>query len=224
MFIFNSFVKKIVRFILIVFHIFIIVALASKAVIVSLIFLIPIYYLYNYFNYKYLIVAILLGLFFSFNSHIKERFNDMFKTITTIQEDKNLGDLETLSTNNRIIIYKNYINLIKTNLFIGHGYKNGEEIVNSKYNHNFNTHNQYLQSLFHSGVTGLVCLILFCLSPFLLIKRKNKKKYGLELVILLILFNFLFESLLFRQWGLIFVCFSYAIYFQFFKLELKWFR
>ena len=113
---------------------------------------------------------------------------------------------------------------IKDNFIIGHGYKNGEKIVNSKYNYNFNTHNQYLQSLFHSGITGLLFLILFCISPFLLIRKRGKEKYGLELVIILILFNFLFESLLFRQWGLILVCFSYAIYFQFFKLELKWFR
>jgi O-antigen ligase len=148
----------------------------------------------------------------------------MFQTVFNLNQEENLGDLKALSTNNRISIYKNYFDLIKNNYAVGYGYKNGEGIIKSKFDYNFNTHNQYLQSLFHAGIIGFFLLILFCISPFLLKRKKMKKKYGLELLILLILFNFLFESLLFRQWGLIFVCFTYAIYFQFFKSELKWFR
>ena len=223
-FVFNPFLNKWLRFTAIILNSFFLVTLASKAIMISLIFLLPIYYLFNYFNYKQFVVVLAIGLVLGYNGHLKERFNDMFQTIIKLNQNKNLGDLETLSTNNRIFIYKNYLNFIKSNYAVGYGYKNGLEIVKSKYHYNFNTHNQYLQSLFHAGIIGLFLLTLFSISPFILKRKKIKKKYGLEFLIILILFNFLFESLLFRQWGLIFVCFSYAIYFQFFKTELRWFR
>lgn len=162
--------------------------------------------------------------FLGFSGHVKERFNDMFKTIIDIRKGKDLGDLEELSTNNRIYIYKNYLSLIKENIVLGYGYKNGEEIFRTRYNSSFNAHNQYLQTLFQSGIIGLFILTLFSISPFFLIKNKMKEKNEIELVFFLILFNFLFESILYRQWGLILVCFTYAIYFQFFKSDLKWFQ
>lgn len=220
-FIFNSFLKGYLRLIAIGLNVFFLITLASKAIIISLLFIIPIYYLYHFFNYKYLILVFSIGLFIGFNSHVKERFIDMYETVININETENLGDLESLSTNNRIAIYKDYFNLIKENYFVGYGYKNGLNIVKSKYNHTFNSHNQYLQSLFHTGFVGFFLLILFCFSPFIFKRKKVKEKYGLEIIIVLILFNFLFESLLSRQWGLIFVCFSYSIYFKFFKSELK---
>jgi O-antigen ligase len=166
----------------------------------------------------------MFGLVIGYNGHIKERFNDMFQTIVNLNQNKELGDLKNLSTNNRILIYINYLDLVKSNYIVGYGYENGLAIVYSKYNFNFNAHNQYLQALFHAGIIGLFLLVLFSISPFILNRNRNRKKYGLEFLIILILFNFLFESLLFRQWGLIFVCFIYAMYFQFFKSELKWFR
>lgn len=223
-FVFNPFLNNWLRFMVIIINVFVVITLASKAIIISLFFLLPIYYLFNYFNYKYLLVFLILGFFVGYNGHIKVRFNDMFQTIVNLNQDKDLGDLKNLSTNNRILIYKNYFNLIKSNYMIGHGYKNGSMIVNSKFNHSFNTHNQYLQALFHSGVIGLLLLILFSISPFILKRKKTKKKYGFEFLIVFILFNFLFESLLFRQWGLIYVCFSYSVYFQFYKKNLIWFR
>jgi hypothetical protein len=223
-FIFNSFLNGYLRILAIILNVFFIITLASKAIIISLFLIIPIYYLCHFFNYKYLFIVIIGGLLLVFNSHVKHRFSEMYTTIVNIDNDDTLGDLKTLSTNNRILIYKNYLNLIKENYAIGYGYKNGSKIVESKYNYNFNTHNQYLQSAFHAGFIGFFLLVLFSFSPFLLRRKITKGKNGLDLLIILILFNFLFESLLYRQWGLIFVCFIYAIYFQFFKPDLKWFQ
>ena len=223
-FIFNSFLKNYLRLIAIGLNVFFLITLASKAIVISLFFIIPIYFLYHFFNYKYLLLVIFIGFFIGFNSHVKERFNDMYKTVININNTEKLGDLKSLSTHNRIIIYKDYFHLIKENYLLGYGYQNGINIVKSKYNYTFNSHNQYLQSLFHSGFIGFLLLILFTFSPFILKRKKGKEKHGLEIIIVLILFNFLFESILSRQWGLIFVCFSYSIYFKFFKSELKWFR
>jgi hypothetical protein len=223
-FVFNPFLNNWLRFLVIIVNVFVVITLASKAIIISLVFLLPIYYLFNYFKYKYVVIVLIFGFFIGYNGHINERFNDMFQTIVNLNQEKELGDLKNLSTNNRILIYKNYLDLVKSNYIVGYGYENGSAIVYSKYNYNFNAHNQYLQALFHAGIIGLFLLVLFSISPFILKRKRKRKKYGLEFLIILILFNFLFESLLFRQWGLIFVCFIYAMYFQFFKTELKWFR
>lgn len=223
-FIFTTTINKIVRFTLIFIVLFIIIALESKAIIISICLILPVYYLSNYLNFKFILIFLTVGVIISFNSHLKERFLDMFQTIESIGTGKEMGDLKTLSTNNRFYIYKTYLQLIAEKPLYGYGYKNGEDVIQSKLNYKFNAHNQFFQSFYHSGVLGFVIFLFFSLSPILLKRKFSKKKYGLELIVILIIFNLLFESLLYRQWGLIFVCFIYAMYFQFFKSDLRWFR
>lgn len=222
--IFNGFYASWIRFLSIIINIIVIITLGSKAIIISFALFIPIYYLVYNFKNRWIILALVFGVFFTFYGQINQRFTQMFQTIVNINQSKEMGDLQTLSTNNRVLIYKNYISLIKTNVDVGYGYKNGEQIVNSKFNHNFNAHNQYFQSLFNSGILGIFSLMIFCLYPFFIKKNNDKKRYGFALFILLIIFNFLFESLLFRQWGLIIVSFSFAMYYQFLKAKTEWFQ
>ena len=223
-FIFNTFIHRIVRFISIFITLFIIIALASKAIIISISLILLAYFIFNYLNFKFILIFLTVGILISFNGHLKERFLDMFQTIENIGTGKEMGDLKTLSTNNRLYIYKTYLQLIAEKPLFGYGYKNGEDIIESKLNNKFNAHNQFLQSFYHSGILGFAIFLLFSLSPFMIKRKISKKKYGLEFLIILIIFNFLFESILYRQWGLIFVCFIYALYFQFFKSDLRWFR
>ena len=220
--IFNSFYATWIRFLSIFINIIVIITLGSKAIIISFALFVPIYYLVYNFKNRWIVLALVFGVFFTFYGQINQRFNQMFQTIVNINQSKEMGDLETLSTNNRILIYKNYISLIKNNFDVGYGYKNGEQLVNSKFNHNFNAHNQYFQSIFNSGILGVFSLLIFCLFPFFIKRNNAKKRYGFTLFILLIIFNFLFESLLFRQWGLIIVSFSFAIYYQFLKTKTEW--
>lgn len=221
---FNKSLHKIVRITSILILFFIIITLASKAVIFSIGLILSSYFILNYSNFKFILISLTLGVLISFNVHLKERFSDMFQTIENIGTGKEMGDLKTLSTNNRFYIYKTYLELIVKKPMVGYGYKNGEDVIESKLNEKFNAHNQYLQAFYHSGILGFLIFVLFLISPFLLHRKRNKKKYGLDFLIILIIFNFLFESLLYRQWGLIFVSFIYAIYFQFFKSNLKWFQ
>ena len=93
--------------------------------------MLPIYLFFNFFNYKYIVIVFILGVFIGYNGHIKERFHDMFQTIINLNQDKNLGDLNTLSTNNRIHIYKNYLDLVKKTQYHQHEIK----IVNIDYVH-----------------------------------------------------------------------------------------
>ncbi len=221
---FNKSLHKIVRITSIFIVFFIIITLASKAIIISVGLILPAYFILNYSKFKFILVFLTVGFFISFNGHLKERFLDMYQTIENIGSGEEMGDLKTLSTNNRFYIYKTYLELIANRPMFGYGYKNGENTIESKLKYKFNAHNQFLQSFYHSGILGFVIFILFLISPFLLSKNPTKKKYELEFLIILIIFNFLFESLLYRQWGLIFVCFIYATYFQFFKSNLRWFR
>lgn len=223
-FLFDKSIHKIVRFTSIFIILFIIIALASKAIIISICLILPVYYVSHYLNFKFILIFLTVGVLISFNGHLKERFLDMFQTIENIGTGKEMGDLKTLSTNNRFYIYKTYLQLIAEKPLSGYGYKNGEDVIQSKLNYKFNAHNQFLQSFYHSGILGFVIFLFFSLSPFLLKRKFSKKKYGLELLVILIIFNLLFESMLYRQWGLIYVCFIYAIYFQFFKSDLRWFR
>ncbi|WP_207902805.1 O-antigen ligase family protein [Mariniflexile fucanivorans] len=220
---FNQFLNKWIRYLFIAINIFIIFSLASKAVIISLIILFPIYYYKCIYRNKYTVafclicfIVVLIG----FKGYAIDRFVDMYKTLTI----DNKGDLENLSTNERIHIYENYYNLIDKNYWFGYGNINGKNAVKTIYNHDFNTHNQYIQSLFNSGFLGFLLFILFCLSPFILIKSTINNRNEYMFFLLIVLFNFLFESLLYRQWGLILVSFIFAIYLQTFKLKLRWSR
>lgn len=221
---FNNSLNVIIRIKSIFIAFFIIITLASKAVTISISLILLVYCVINYSNFKFILVFLAIGFFISFNGHLKERFLDMYQTIENFGTGNDMGDLKTLSTNNRFYIYNTYLELIKNKPMFGYGYKNGEEVIESKLNKNFNAHNQFLQSLYHSGILGFLIFILFLISPFLLNKKRNNKVYTLEFLIILVTFNFLFESLLFRQWGIILVSFIYAIYFQFFKSDLRWFR
>lgn len=222
--IFNNFYTGWVRFLSIILNIIVLFTLGSKAIIISFAFFLPIYYFTNNFKRRWIIIALVFGLFLIFYGQINQRFSQMFQTIINVNQTEEMGDLKTLSTNNRISIYKNYIGLMKANFYLGNGYKNGEQLINSKFNHNFNAHNQYLQSIFNSGILGLLSLIFFCLFPLFIKKNIEKERFDFKLLIIIILFNFLFESLLFRQWGLILVSFSFAIYYQYFKAKTEWSR
>ena len=218
---FKDVLNKWTRYVFILTNTFIIFSLASKAVIISLIVLFPLYYFKYLLKYKYIVGVGVIVILIGINGYATRRFDDMYQTLINIDNKQSLGDLEYLSTNERLNIYENYFYLINKNL-LGYGYVKGKNTVKSIFNHDFNSHNQYIQSLFNSGVLGFLFFILFCLSPFIFIKRIINKKNLLRFFILIIFFNFLFESILFRQWGLILVSFTFALYFQKFKSKLRW--
>lgn len=223
-FMFNKFFKTWVQIIAIFFNIVVLISFGSKAIIISLFLVFPIFLIYLKVKKKIVFMLIILTSFLIFTNQINQRFNQMYQTILKVNQDKKLDDLKTLSTYNRMLIYENYVDLIKSNFITGYGFKNGKNQVKNQYNYNFNAHNQYLQSTFNAGVIGLISLLYFCLYPFFTKVKKKKENFIFLILISLILFNFFFESLLFRQWGLIIVSFIYALYYQFNFKELKWYR
>ncbi|MFH2143882.1 MAG: hypothetical protein ABIJ97_15770, partial [Bacteroidota bacterium] len=69
-----------------------------------------------------------------------------------------------------------------------------------------NAHNQYLETTIGLGITGVAILIIVLFIPFF-----RKKNYILYSFLILIIVNFLFESMLNTQAGVTFFAFFYAL-------------
>jgi len=80
---------------------------------------------------------------------------------------------------------------------------NNSELMNYAYERNLNTHNNYLFFLLTTGIIGLLAFLfsLFLLFRFSL-KNKNILQWSFCIIIAL---NFLTENILSRHWGLMFV-------------------
>ncbi len=70
----------------------------------------------------------------------------------------------------------------------------------------FNAHNQYMESLLAAGIPGLLALFFVLLSPiWALWRRRSQYWFPLSLLIAVVMLNFLFESMLERQMGVLFI-------------------
>ena len=68
----------------------------------------------------------------------------------------------------------------------------------------FNAHNQYMESLLSTGIPGLLALLFFLLSP-LCVALRSRRIFLVALLTAIVMFNLLFESMLERQMGLLFI-------------------
>ena len=76
----------------------------------------------------------------------------------------------------------------------------------------FNAHNQYMESLLSAGIPGLLALLNFLLVPiFVALKRRSRYGFLSAVMIGVVMFNLLFESMFERQMGLQFIGYLYTI-------------
>lgn len=68
----------------------------------------------------------------------------------------------------------------------------------------FNAHNQYMESLLAAGIPGLLALLFFLIAP-LWAARRSRYLFLVVLLTFIVMFNLLFESMLERQMGLLFI-------------------
>lgn len=72
----------------------------------------------------------------------------------------------------------------------------------------FNAHNQYMESLLSAGVLGLVALLCFLVVPVIItVCQHSRFSFEVTLVVAIVMLNLLFESMLERQMGLLFIGF-----------------
>ena len=120
----------------------------------------------------------------------------------------------------RIIMWKISYDLIKENP-LGYGVGDAMHMTNSKLKkygfdemvkHDYNPHNQYLQIGLELGVLPLFIFVFGCI--FLVIKALKSKNHFLLFIVLNLMFNCCFESMLQRQSGIVFYTFFICLFLQ----------
>lgn len=202
-------------FLLIYFSVFI-VLLSSKTGLFSLIIIhtsaILYYVIKNKTYLKGLLATLLLILGFVLvyqtSSVIKNRINELLQVV-------NSGDTtEGTTTGARIEIWKIATELIKTKPIIGYGTGDVTDVLTHQYNQkgfddfaekHLNAHNQFLQTSIALGLIGGLTLVFMLIIPLFI--SYHEKHYLYIFFIILIALNFITESMLERQTGVVFYAF-----------------
>lgn len=139
--------------------------------------------------------------------------------ISTTRLDKTLYLKEHAETKEtRLEMWDANLKLSAERIIFGFGIGDVDSVRNEKYNevkmfeaakHNLNAHNQYLESLLNGGLVLFLSLISLLLIPF--IQSSIDKNYLLTFFIVIIGFNFLFESMLERFQGVFFLFYFYPL-------------
>ncbi len=127
----------------------------------------------------------------------------------------------------RLLIWYTAAQVALEHLSIGVGITNVRTVLNerySKYNTealaDLNAHNQYLQTLLEFGIIGLL-LVLFLIINIWRIGKSYYSKSFVLCFLLLLMINFIFESVLNRYSGLSFVIFFYCLFVTKPRQEMK---
>ncbi len=220
---------SIIFWFLIPFFILFIILLESKAGLLGLFSVLSLAVLYLAF-YKSkkrigLLLAILslmtVGLTFTLLPQTINRVNAVVETM-----DKEEDASRHSATAARIYLWKAALHSFYEKPILGHGTGDVEEELMEQYeiqnNHraiemNYNSHNQYLQTMVATGILGLLSLLALLVFPLLFSFRKKILLYFLLAFLMAI--NLLVESMFERQAGVMFYAFFNGLLFFHFKNE-----
>ncbi|MCD6019413.1 MAG: hypothetical protein K0S53_2534 [Bacteroidetes bacterium] len=206
---------------------------SSKMGLITAVLLLPLTFgiiLYRQ-GYKKLIVGLAIALIASILISYKlfptpfERIKMAVK-VTSSSEEIDKTDAE--STAVRILIWKESMKLIEEHVIFGTTPGDANNQLVESYEREglagalrkrLNAHNQFLQTFIGTGVSGFILLLLMTIGS--LIYGVLKKNYILSLFSLLMIFNFLVESMLQAQAGFIFFVFFFCFltHYNFHKLD-----
>ncbi len=182
--------------------------LVSCSIIVYLII-----YKKQYFISLIMVVVIPIIFFFSIElfPHSFDRIVEATEIVNKSEEiNKNTID----GTAERILIWHSALEIIKKNFLFGVGTGDVKDIlmkeykkehITEAYKQKLNAHNQYLQTSLSIGFFGLIVLLISLLLPF--VDSFKNGNFLFIIFLLIISFNFLFESMLERQSGVVFYAF-----------------
>lgn len=195
---------------------------ASKLGLISFVIILPILILYKLkalLNTKK-IILIFLSLFILILvlSILFPTVFERLKSITSLDINK-LDKTSSESTTVRFLIWQESIEIIKHNFLVGTSIGDSNDALYNAYEknglsgaleHKLNAHNQFLQTFIGLGLIGFIslCLITF----WQLIKSIIKKNFLLSIFSLLIILNFLVESMLQSMSGILFFVFFYCLF------------
>ncbi len=135
--------------------------------------------------------------------------------------DSTVVDVTRVDADTRIQIYVSSTHAAQRHLFFGNGVGDYRDDLRQVYcedefldgvTHNLNAHNQYFETLLSVGLVGLVIMMVYLLMP-LCIAWRRRHRCLIEVAVLtaIVLANLLFESMLERQMGLLFIGYIYTI-------------
>lgn len=194
---------------------------SSKLGIISFFCSMPLLLLYKWrslMNFRKLMFILFSGLlvvivFYGLFPHSFNRLN----SLTSIPE--NIDKTSTESTTVRVLIWQESIELIRAGLLFGTGVGDVNDDLyrayeanglTGAYQHKLNAHNQFLQTFLGMGIIGFVTLLLLTVGQ--LIKGVLKKHFILFIFSLVIILNFLVESMLQTAAGVLFFSFFYCLF------------
>lgn len=200
---------------------------SSKMGIISAFVLLPVTFAVILFNRGYkktiagLALSLVLGLIIVYKLFPSpfERLQVAFMVTSSSQQ---IDKTATESTAVRILIWKEAANIIKHNMAFGvtpgdandHLYKAYEEQgLTGALSKKLNAHNQYLQTFIGSGVLGFMLLCLMTVGTIMI--GFLKRNFMLALFSILITLNFLVESMLQTQAGIVFFVFFLCLFLKY---------
>jgi len=217
-------IHKLILGLLFAFFYTLIILLSSKAGISTLILILISYiffliikvrkYMVGFFSGVLAVVSFIVA--FNLFPVPLERFYAAEKTLKRIDQ---LTSEDTESTAERIAIWRAASDLAMENFVAGVGIGDVKEQlcvmyqkkkIMQAYSLQLNAHNQYLQTFATTGVIGFIVMVLCLLVPLYYSIKNNHFIYFLFLMI--IGFNFLFESMLCRQAGVVFYAYFNALF------------
>jgi O-antigen ligase len=212
---------KIFNAFLILFLSAIVILLGSKSGVVLLSFIVITYFFFivkqrTLFAFSFLIIiAAGIILIFKFFPTLEKRIEISIRSLENIN-NINPNDLE--SSSERLLIWKSDLIVLKNNAMTGVGTGDVTDELVKTYNaqgysflseHRFNAHNQFLQTTIAVGVLGSLLLLFSFLFP--LLKSIREKNILLVSFLIIMFLNFLVESMLETQAGVIFYAFFYSL-------------
>jgi O-antigen ligase len=150
------------------------------------------------------------------NNFIQSRFNEIINNTFQKMDQREVRS----STSARKKIWSSSLKLIKEKWITGYGTGLSKKVVQEQFKKdghdylirkNYNSHNQYIQVFLEQGVFGFLLLVFFTFGMLYLSLQQYDFIYALFIVIMIL--NFMTESILETQSGVIFFAFFNTIFF-----------
>ncbi len=211
--------QKTVLFFLLIFFAAFIYKLSSKAGIIIYFITLFAISVPTLFRKNKRILALLILLFAGFQIWFSLTQNIRFQVVTTSVEHAEQNVTTEESNGVRVLVYETAIDLIKKNYAIGVGTGDIKDVLIKEYKarnitgaleKRLNAHNQFLETWLGQGIAGITLLFLLFLIPF--IKSLRNKKWLLMAFVIIMAANFMFESMLNTQAGVVFFAFFYSFF------------
>jgi O-antigen ligase len=142
-------------------------------------------------------------------------FNYRFQVLSD-----NMQQTPNENTHTRFLIWNEAKEIIEKNFIFGVGTGDTRDSLNTRYllngytdsfKHKLNAHNQYLETFIALGLIGFLVLVSLLIGPIIYF-RKNLDNLPV-IFLFLIGFNLFFESMFERFWGIVFFAFFFSFFF-----------